>query len=110
MLMSGSFGWVLFRSPDIGHAGEMLRAMLVPDGLPLASQVAGALTHHNGFVLTAATAVVLMPRDFATGREVSEGTIAVPGVPRALFVVVALVYASSLAASGTFSPFLYFQF
>ena len=68
------------------------------------------MTRRIAFVTALATLVVLLPRDFVAGPRLANRG----GVPLAVGRVVWLgggtLVATSLIASGNFSPFLYFQF
>jgi alginate O-acetyltransferase complex protein AlgI len=104
------FGWVIFRSPSIGYAFDMLGTMLVLDGLPIVASVAEAVTNLNGFILLAGWTVVLIPAHLVMGRAMSSETPWLPGPARLALLVVVLVYSTSFAAARSFSPFIYFQF
>jgi alginate O-acetyltransferase complex protein AlgI len=104
------FGWVFFRSASLPDALNMLGHMLVPDTRGLTDLVKAALTHQRLVVLLVSLLVVLLPTHPVTGPllESSRGRTAT--AIRVGVMTVGLAYAVILIASGTFSPFLYFQF
>ncbi len=103
------FAWILFRSPDLGHAlGYM--AALARIGWDLPVELARALDPLATIALLVGCASVLLPRDWVTGVRLERASV--PRIRALRFAVVAVVFPASvsfLVASG-FSPFLYFQF
>ena len=65
-------GWVIFRSPDIGHAVGYLAALGRPD-LALAGEVAVALDPLAAVALVVGVGSVLIPRDWVTGVRLRAG-------------------------------------
>jgi alginate O-acetyltransferase complex protein AlgI len=103
------FGWILFRSPDIGHALGYMGALLRP-GLDVPVTMARSLDPLASIALAIGCASVLLPRDWVTGVRLER--VSVPWIRVLRFAVVALVFpvAISFLVAGDFSPFLYFQF
>jgi alginate O-acetyltransferase complex protein AlgI len=103
-------GWVFFRSANLTDALAMLGHMLVPDGNGLTDVVSAALTHQRLVILLVALLVVALPTHPVTGPllESSRGRAAT--TIRVAVMTVGLAYSAILVASGTFSPFLYYQF
>jgi alginate O-acetyltransferase complex protein AlgI len=103
-------GWVFFRSTNLVQALSILGHMAAPDTRGLTDVVNAALTNQRLVILLAALLVVLLPTHPVTGPllESSRGRIAT--VIRVGVLTVGLAYAVILIASGTFSPFLYYQF
>jgi alginate O-acetyltransferase complex protein AlgI len=103
-------GWVLFRSSSMSQAISILEAMLTPQGGPLPASVAVVLTTRVQVTMILASLVVLLPRDFVGGIVIPQasGRPAVAG--RMGLMLLGLPYAMALVATGTFSPFLYYQF
>ena len=54
--------------------------------------------------------VFFLPRDFNGSAALETGTGLVPVLSRAMLLFVVLPYLALLIMSGTYSPFLYFQF
>ncbi len=102
-------GWVLFRAPSVEYAAGYYAALLRP-GLDLPLAVRVALDPIATICLVFGVGSVLIPRTWVTGVRLEN--------PRPLrhrvlrLAVVGLVLPASLVfvISGTFSPFLYFQF
>lgn len=105
-----TIGWVFFRSPDIGQALTMIGHMLLPDSGGLAEAVLAAMTNQRLVILLLALIVLFLPAHPVTGPllESSRGKGAT--VLRVGVMTVGLLYAAVLVATGTFSPFLYYQF
>ena len=101
-------GWVIFRSPDMGYAIDYLSAMLTPHGWSLAP-IADALTNRDVLLTSVGMLVFLLPGRFS-GADLLVRPGPWPAAARAATVLVLVPYAAILIASGSFSPFLYFQF
>lgn len=103
-------GWVFFRSESVAQAVSILEAMVSFQGGPLPAAVSVVLTTRVQITLLVASFVVLLPRDFVGGIVIprNSGGLAVAG--RTGLMLVGLPYAMALVATGTFSPFLYYQF
>ncbi|MDI2030724.1 MBOAT family protein [Saccharopolyspora sp. TS4A08] len=103
-------GWVFFRAPDLGSALGMLGHMLIPDLAGLTDIVAASVTHQRLFFLLIALIVVLLPAGSGTGPFLEAVRTREAYVVRAVVLTAGLGYAGLLVATGTFSPFLYYQF
>ena len=103
------FGWILFRSPDIGHAIGYMAALLRP-GLDLPVSMARVLDPLAIIALAIGCASVLLPRDWVTGVRLERASIPAVRVLRLAVVAVVFPVAISFLVAGDFSPFLYFQF
>jgi len=103
-------GWVVFRADSMGHAMQIYSAMLGMGSGEAWPAIATALTHRNLLVAAIASSVVLLPGDFSGPRLIESGGTRSPRLARATLMLVLLPWALLLAAAGTFSPFLYYQF
>jgi alginate O-acetyltransferase complex protein AlgI len=103
-------GWVFFRSPDLGHALSMLGHMLIPDFDGLGAGVEQAFTNQRLVLLLAALAVFALPAHPVTGPLLESSRSRPATALRIGVMTVGLLYAAILIATGTFSPFLYYQF
>jgi alginate O-acetyltransferase complex protein AlgI len=103
-------GWVLFRSTGLTPALKMLAAMAVPRHLSMNSAVTVAMTRERTVILILATLVVLLPRDFVVGPLLQSGRGIAAGWARLGVSTVGALVAAMFVASGTFHPFLYYQF
>ncbi|GAA4551267.1 MBOAT family O-acyltransferase [Amycolatopsis samaneae] len=104
------FGWVFFKSADLPHALNMIGHMLLPDFGGLGAAVESALTNQRLVILLAALAVVFLPSHPVTGPLLESSRSRPATALRIGVMTVGLVYAAILVATGTFSPFLYYQF
>ncbi|GDY30815.1 MBOAT family O-acyltransferase [Gandjariella thermophila] len=104
------FGWVFFRAPDLGKALTMLGHMLVPDPHGLTDVVAAALTNQRTVILLLALVIVLVPATPVTGPYLESTRSRPAAALRVAVMTLGLAYATILVATGTFSPFLYYQF
>jgi alginate O-acetyltransferase complex protein AlgI len=103
------FAWILFRSPDIGHAIGYMGALLRP-GLELPVAMARTLDPLALIALGIGAASVLLPRDWVTGVQLERAGLPRMRVLRLAMVVLVFPAAVSFLVAGDFSPFLYFQF
>ncbi|MFD9892205.1 MBOAT family O-acyltransferase [Amycolatopsis sp. NPDC059027] len=104
------FGWVFFKSADLPRALNMIGHMLLPDFGGLGDAVESALTNQRLVILIAALAVVFLPSHPVTGPLLESSRSKPANALRFGIMTVGLVYAAILVATGTFSPFLYYQF
>ncbi|MEU4801076.1 MBOAT family protein [Actinosynnema sp. NPDC023587] len=103
-------GWVFFRSADLGDAFTIIGHLLVPDFGGLGEAVAAAATNQRIVLLVAALAIVIMPAHPVTGPYLESSRDKIAVAARVSLMTVGVAYAAILVASGTFSPFLYYQF
>ncbi|RJQ88582.1 MBOAT family O-acyltransferase [Amycolatopsis panacis] len=103
-------GWVFFRATDLGHALAMIGHMLIPDFNGLGDVVDSALTNQRLVILLAALAVFALPANPVTGPLLESSRSRAATALRIGVMTAGLVYAGILVATGTFSPFLYYQF
>ncbi|AXB45622.1 MBOAT family O-acyltransferase [Amycolatopsis albispora] len=104
------FGWVFFKSADLTRALNMIGHMLLPDFDGLTDVVEAALTNQRLVLLLIALVVVFLPAHPVTGPLLESSRSKPATGLRIAVMTVGLVYASILVATGTFSPFLYYQF
>lgn len=103
-------GWVFFRSADLGKAMTMLGHMLLPDFTGLSETVSAATTNQRLLILIVALAIVVAPNHPVAGPYLESSRAKGATVLRVSVMTGGLLYAAILVASGTFSPFLYYQF
>jgi alginate O-acetyltransferase complex protein AlgI len=109
-LMAVVVGWVLFRADSLSHAGAILSAMFSFQSGTLPPEVALALTTRVQITLVLAGLTVLLPRSFVGGIVLPVSTRRWAAVGRAALVIIGLPYALAIVSTGSFSPFLYYQF
>ena len=108
-LVAVMVGWVFFRAGSLSDALDYL-ARLVSFDTAGSDVVDAAMTTRGGIVLALACLVFLFPRRFVAGPVLADGKGRPASAFRVAVAVVALPVALLLAASGAFSPFLYFAF
>ncbi|PRX50482.1 alginate O-acetyltransferase complex protein AlgI [Prauserella shujinwangii] len=104
------FGWVFFRAADLGQALNMIGHMLLPDFAGLTNVVEAALTNQRLVILLAALVIFFLPAHPVAGPLLESARSRSATVLRVGVMTVGLAYAAILVATGTFSPFLYYQF
>jgi alginate O-acetyltransferase complex protein AlgI len=103
-------GWVFFRSADLPHALTMIGHMLLPDFTGLTDIVSEAFTNQRLVILLCALVIVFMPAHPVTGPLLESSRSRPATALRMTIMTGGLLYAAILVATGTFSPFLYYQF
>jgi alginate O-acetyltransferase complex protein AlgI len=103
-------GWTIFRSAELPDALTMIGHMLLPDFHGLTDVVDAALTNQRLIILLAALVILTLPAHPVTGPLVESSRTRPAATLRVAIMAVGLPYATLLIATGTFSPFLYFQF
>jgi alginate O-acetyltransferase complex protein AlgI len=88
----------------------MLGHMLLPDFSGLGDVVDTALTNQRLVVLLAALAIFVLPSHPVTGPLLESSRSKPATALRIGVMTVGLTYSAILVATGTFSPFLYYQF
>ncbi|MFN3867842.1 MAG: MBOAT family O-acyltransferase [Hyphomicrobiaceae bacterium] len=118
-------GWVIFRAENVDVAFAYYRALFDVTNPSLNPEVAEAITNRGAVTLVLASVVFLLPGSFVAGRWLTRETDAVragssphqtalhydavDAYRLALLIPILAVVAADVI-SGTFSPFLYFQF
>ncbi|HEY0444525.1 MAG TPA: MBOAT family protein [Candidatus Limnocylindrales bacterium] len=103
------FGWILFRSPDLGYAAGFVRALLRP-GLDVPSAVRLATGPLAILCLVIGVGSVLIPVAWVTGLRLERAPTWRVRALRATTLAIVFPVAVVFLLSGTFTPFLYFQF
>lgn len=102
-------GWVLFRASTLGGAAGYLQALFSFDLGAGSGALAGVMTGRLAITLALASTVALLPRGFVLGPYLLQPSRRALAA-RCAVLGGALPWALILVVSGTFSPFLYFQF
>ncbi len=103
-------GWVFFRAPDLAGAFTMLGHMVLPDLSGLTDIVAASVTNQRVCVLLVALVVVALPANSGTGPFLESVRSRSANAVRIGVMTAGLAYSGLLVATGSFSPFLYYQF
>jgi alginate O-acetyltransferase complex protein AlgI len=109
-LLLVAVGWVMFRAQNVHTALDFYRAMFNPFHHATTDLVSLGLGRKNLVALLIGLTVFFVPRGLVIGRslELSDERWVDPA--RLAVLCVVLPYVAVLVVSGTFSPFLYFQF
>jgi alginate O-acetyltransferase complex protein AlgI len=103
-------GWVIFRAAELPDALAMIGHMLLPDFHGLTDVVDAALTNQRLVILILALVILFLPAHPVTGPMLESSRGRVATAMRVTVMTAGLLYSTILIASGTFSPFLYYQF
>lgn len=103
-------GWVFFRSADFKQAAGYLSAMFFPMDNPLPLQIIVILNTRNIVFLLIAASVVFFKRDFAAINLLIVEKKPVMTVVTLSVLLILVLYSVTCIASGSYNPFLYFQF
>ncbi len=99
---------VLIRSTDIHSAFEFYKTMFAMSGAPLWNSVTGLLVREYGLFFAAAIVISLPVGDFIKRVfKVPEGLMQ---AGRALLLTAATLVAITYVTSGSYNPFIYFNF
>jgi len=109
VLFAVMIGWVLFRSPTITSAFEYLGAMFTSGGI-MPAAITDAINTRATIAMGIGIASAFLPGNFVVGLIITSWQGIRGAVLRIAEVAVALPYAMIIVASGSFSPFLYYQF
>ena len=109
VLFAVMMGWVLFRSPSATAAGEYLGALFTLSGATPAA-LTDAIDTRAVIALGLGAASVFLPGDFVGGLVLTRWQGIRGFALRLAEVSLAFPYALIVVASGSFSPFLYYQF
>jgi alginate O-acetyltransferase complex protein AlgI len=103
-------GWVYFKAADLPSALVMVGHMFLPDFTGLSELVHESLTNQRLVILLAAAMIMLLPAHPVTGPLIESSRSVPATILRVTVMTAGLLYAAILVATGTFSPFLYYQF
>lgn len=105
-------GWVFFRAPNIEYAMDFLNIMFIPVNKSLTElgPLSFVLNGRNLFFLLLSIPVFFLPRDFSAMRLWESGQTALTVSFRMVVLMGLVVYSVAMLASGSFNPFIYFQF
>ena len=103
-------GWVIFRSDSVSQAFVFICSMLSPTSIQISKEVIDVLTTQHVLWTVVGLSSILLPSYINLGKWISYSESKYGDTVRLLLIggpgVLALIYATS----GTFSPFLYFNF
>lgn len=103
-------GWTFFRAENLGQALGILKIMVSPANLPIPWEVSIVLNARNVIFLFLASLVVFLPRDFSvSGFLISERVTILRPLLAGLLIVLVL-YSIASIATGSYNPFIYYQF
>ncbi len=103
-------GWVFFRAADMGTAISMLKIMFTPVHHDLPFTLFEALNYRNIFFMLISSIVFFLPRDFSGLTLIKEHRHPLMETARVAVVILMVLYSVALIISGSYNPFIYFQF
>lgn len=103
-------GWVFFRSDNLEYAFGFLRSMFSFSAARFPLELSSALNGRNTALMLIGCAVLFFPRDFTLGHYIGLERGQLLETIKACAVAFFLIYSLSLLASGSYNPFIYFQF
>lgn len=109
VLLAVMIGWVFFRSPNVASAWDYLGAMFSTGGLT-PDAITNAIDTRAMLALAVGAASVFLPGNFVGGLALTSWQGIRGAAVRLAAVSVAFPYSVIVVASGSFSPFLYYQF
>jgi alginate O-acetyltransferase complex protein AlgI len=101
------FGWLIFRSDSVSHAGELVWALGGGNGFGISPLVEASLTPQRVFWISIGALAFILPGERSIGEKLSRSD---SSSLINWFATVSGVLASIYVLSSSFSPFLYFQF
>lgn len=102
-------GWTIFMCPSLSHAGEYY-VRLFDFNFHGLGELEPWIAPENILLLVIGGLTLFLPHDFQGGLWISTSRSRAAMLARLVLVAVALPWSILLAISGTFSPFIYFQF
>jgi alginate O-acetyltransferase complex protein AlgI len=102
--------WVFFRAESLGHAIGFLNSMFVPSAKGLDLDLTLALSNRNIIFMIIASVVIFLPRDFSFAALLSKEKGTLLSAVQVCAVIILLLYSAAFLASGSYNPFIYFQF
>jgi alginate O-acetyltransferase complex protein AlgI len=109
VLLAVMVGWVLFRSPSAVAAWDYLGSMFTAGGIT-PEAITAAIDTRAVLALGIGVASVFLPGNLVGGLLVTNWQGLRGAAVRVAEVAVAFPYSLIVVASGSFSPFLYYQF
>jgi len=103
-------GWVFFRAVDLGQAFSFLKVMFVPVNHQLPLAFFEALNYRNMFFMLIASIVFFLPREFSGLSLIKKHNAPLIDSLRVAAVIIMVLYSVALIVSGSYNPFIYFQF
>lgn len=103
-------GWVLFRARNVEQASAFLRAMFVPYGKVVPLIMPHVYNGRNLFFLLVAAIVLFLPGNFSGAGFFLKGRSPAALTLRFGVLSALVLYSVAFMASGSFNPFIYFQF
>lgn len=103
-------GWVFFRSTNLSQAVGFFKAMILPTSYSIPSELFIILNGRNMFIMLIAAVVVFLPQEFSGARLFLQKSSPAIAIPKLGLLIIIVCYAVASIASGSYNPFIYFQF
>ena len=98
-----NISWILFRATDLKYAKTFIQRLFILDGANFVDISAFTLSNKFFFILVIALLLIFFPRRIFKSFKYKELII------KPLSIMI-LIYSISIIASGSFKPFIYFNF
>lgn len=103
-------GWVFFRSASLSQAKVFIKGMFIPIQMPVPLEISLLLNGRNVFFMIVAALVLFLPRDFSGAEFLLKEKASIIAVPQLILIVIMAFYSITSLVSGSYNPFIYFQF
>ena len=105
-----SISWVFFRATSMSDAVSVLQAMFTWQGVDLGPSMIAAFTMKNSIAFAVGLAAFFLPATWVTGTWLISTDRPTTRTYRLATVGIVMPLSLMVVATGSFSPFLYFQF
>lgn len=102
--------WVFFRSASLTQAKVFIKKMFIPVQMPVPLELILVLNGRNVFFMLVAALVLFLPRDFSGAGFLLKEKPPIIAVPQLILIVIMVFYSITALVSGSYNPFIYFQF
>lgn len=105
-----ALGWVLFRAQDLNQAKLYYQTLFSIPSQGFSEALLGVMTAQSLIALFLGCCIIFFPRDTNTGEVIENSSSRWATILRLLTACITFPIALITVISGSFSPFLYFQF
>ncbi len=103
-------GWVFFRADNLNYAFIYLKTMFTYTEFTMTYKLLSVLNNRNITFLILASIVFFLPRNFSLAALLNRDKNSILGAAQFIALIVLFIYSIMLVVSGSYNPFIYFQF